>query len=368
MEHPAGYSGPHKLYNYIKKYGSRNDITKKDVEEFLKSQAGHTYHGVVPRTFVRRPIKIARVGLTLGTDIADMNQYIWSHNNGYRYILILIDCFSRKVSLTPLKNKTCSNVARVLENYLENCKHDYVYIFSDEGSEYLGTQAKRVYDRFNIVRYSVKSRKFKCSIAERFIRTMKEKLYKYFSQNNTFKFIDVLDKFERRYNDTPHRGLCFKTPNTVHEMTDLNEVKKHEREQLIQKFRNYGSISLRESKKSVSRESGLKVGTFVRLLLNDAERIFAKSHENFFTQEIFIIRKIDTRPPVSYWLKDFKGRNIDGVVYRRELSSVLLPKRYNIERVVKTVKNPRTGKKRFLVQWQGFPEDFNSYVDKIYKI
>ena len=57
------------------------------------------------------------------------------------------------------------------------------------------------------------------------IRTLKEQLYKYFTQNNTFRYIDVLKKIELAYNNTPHKGLHYETPNTVHNMTDLNDVK-----------------------------------------------------------------------------------------------------------------------------------------------
>ena len=368
LQHVASYSGVDKLYNYVKKNGNRHDITRKDVDDFLKIQPGYTYHGTVPRSFVRRPIKVSRPGSILGTDICDMTSSIASHNKGYRYILVLIDCFSRKVNLTPLKNKTCANFAIALEKYLENSPHQYSHVFSDEGGEFLGSKAKKVYEKFHITRYSVHSRKFKCSIAERFIRTLKQYLYRYFTQNNTFNYINVLHKFEIKYNSTPHMGLGLQTPDRIHNLTDLNEIKEQEIIQLRQKFKNYGSISRNELKKSSSSSQVFEVGTHVRLLLTDAERVFGKSYEKIFTDEIFMIRKVDRELPVSYWVSDLKNRPIKGVVYHRKMKQVELPDTYYVEKIVKTTVDPVTGKNKYLVRWTGFSEDFDSYVDEIYKL
>ena len=196
VENPCSYSGVGKLFNYVRKNG-RSDITKVDIKTFLKKQLAWTYHGFVPRRFVRRPIKVSRPGLILGMDLADMTEHIAKHNDGYRYILVMIDCFSRKVSLVSLKNKTSLNIANALQQYLEKSQYKFVFVYSDEGQEFLGAHTQKVYDKFNLTRYSVKNRKFKCAIAERVIRSLKERIYKYFTQNNTLKYIDVLKKFKR---------------------------------------------------------------------------------------------------------------------------------------------------------------------------
>ena len=60
---------------------------------------------MVPRKIRRRPVKVSRAGYMLGGDLADMTEELAKHNKGHRYILVLMDLFSRKVSLIPLKNK-----------------------------------------------------------------------------------------------------------------------------------------------------------------------------------------------------------------------------------------------------------------------
>ena len=103
--HPISFSGPYKIFEYIKKNSDRKDISLRDIKQFLKGQSGYTFHGNIPRTYLRLPIKVAGPGIILGCDLADMNNYVASFNDNYIYILVLIDIFSRKVSLTALKIK-----------------------------------------------------------------------------------------------------------------------------------------------------------------------------------------------------------------------------------------------------------------------
>merc|ERR1712243_96033 len=180
-----------KLYKYIKQKNDRSDIGKKDVEQFLRSQDASTYHGSVPRRFVRRPIKVCRPGLIVGSDLCNMTDKIAKHNDGFRYVFILMDIFSRKVSLTAVKRKTCGNIAKILDEYLTNSTYQYAKFFADEGAEFTGKAIQKIYKKYNIVRYNIFNRRFKNAIVERFVRTLKSFLYRYFTQNNTFKFIDV---------------------------------------------------------------------------------------------------------------------------------------------------------------------------------
>ena len=123
-----------------------------------------------------------------------------------------------------------------------------------------------------------------------------------------------------------------------------------------------------ELAKVSSKSSAFKVGGHVRILLNESERVFKKSYEQIFSNEIFTIRKVDDSLPVSYWLTDLLGRNISGVFYHKELQAVELPQQYYVEKIIKTRINPQTKKKEFYVKWSGWPDEYSSWVQKVYKL
>ena len=97
---------------------------------------------------------------------------------------------------------------------------------SDEGKEFYNQHVKRVLDKRGIIHYSVSSREIKASLTERLIRTIKGKLYKYMSHNNTRRYIDVLPDIIESYNNSYHRGLgLHQTPNHVHNLTKCSDIK-----------------------------------------------------------------------------------------------------------------------------------------------
>merc|ERR1712212_205740 len=254
--------------------------------------------------------------------------------------------------------------ARALESFLEKSLYKYSFVFSDSGSEFLGGHTQKVYDKFNITRYSVKNQKYKCAIAERAIRTIKQRLFRYFSQQNTLKYIDVLDQIEEAYNKSPHRGLGYRTPNEIHLLKDVDEIKEQERIQLLQKLKNYGAITKRQLRNKISSTQALAEGTHVRLLLGKAEGVFQKSYLPIFTKEIFVIDKVVKKFPFTYYLRDLLNHPIEGLVYRQELKPVTLPKKFAIDKVLKKEVLP-TGATRYLVSWDGYPNHFDSWVNEL---
>ena len=234
----------------------------------------------------------------------------------------------------------------------------------------MSKNAIRFYKERNLVRYSVKNRKFKNAIVERFIKTLKQYFFRYSTHNNTYKFLDILSKFQKKYNCTPHRGLCYRTPDDIHSLTDAKVIRSHENDQMIQKIKNYGSnIINKEINILNSSSSILKPETYVRLLLNSAERVFAKtSSEKIYTDEIFQIASVDKKIPVTYFLKDLNGEKIEGVVYQSEIRPVSLPNVYTIEKVLKKKIDKATGKPLYFVKWKDYDSSFNSWVDSVMQL
>lgn len=222
-------------------------------------------------------------------------------------------------------------------------------------------------NKYNIERYHVYNRRFKCAIAERVIQTIKRKIYKRMTHFNTYNFIDTLQDIVDVYNKTPHRGLGFKTPNFVHDLTNDQDISKQANLQYRQKIRNYGLYKGVDKCSTLSLSDNLKVGTFVRLLTTRAEGLFSKSFRQIYTEEIFVIREIVNIPPTRYYLKDLSGEIIEGTVYRQELKETDLPKTFAVEKVLKTKIDEKTRKNKYFVRFLGYPPKFDDWVHNLEK-
>lgn len=356
---PAGYSGATNLLKYGQ--AKKSTITKQDVDAFLKKQDGFTRHGFIPKSFMRRPIKVPCPGHILGSDLIDMGDKLKKHNKGYRYILVLIDCFSRKVYLAPLKNKRNQTTAKAIEQFLSQTKHRYSLFFSDLGSEYKGRFTSALFEKYNIKQYSVHNTRTKCSLAERVIKSLKGKIFRRFTQLRTNDYITILPDLQNTYNSSQHRGLCNLTPNLVDNMTDKTDIEQQRKCQMEQKMKNYGSIKKRNREIMVSQRQILEPGTHVRILLNSAEGVFSKSYKPLFSEEIFKIARVYRENPITYDLVDLEDDPIIGRLYRKELRKTSLPEYFVIEKILKT--RTKNNRKQVFVKWRSYPDKSNSWVD-----
>ena len=366
---PGGFSGQLKLKRAACEV--RPDISIKDVKNFLKTQESHTLHGVVPKKYLKRRVSVRGPGHLLSSDLADMTNEARKSNSMYRYLIFIIDCFSRKLSVIPIKDKRGSTVASELDKYLSSSQYSYKLLWTDQGAEYMNSHTKKVCEKHGVKLYHVYNRRFKACYSERAIRTVKQKLFKILTHFNTNDFISYLDDVVSAYNDSPHRGLLGLTPNKVHEMKDPEEIKSLELKQFDQKLKNYGSsIKHQNSRINFSQRDILPEGTYVRLLSNVSEEQFHKSYKPIFTIEIFEIDCVVKETPVLYYLKDLAGERIKGVVYRNEIVPVSLPEYYPIEKILESKICPKTKKKIHLVKFLGWPEKFADWVrsDSLKKI
>ena len=124
----------------------------------------------------------------------------------------VIDVFSKYGWLIPLKDKTGQSVASALKNIFKERKPEKMWV--DKGKEFYNKDVKDL-----IELYSTENKE-KSSVAERWIRTMKEKMWKYFSANSTNVYIDVLPDLVRKYDNTRHSSINM-TPVKASKKTNL---------------------------------------------------------------------------------------------------------------------------------------------------
>ena len=136
---------------------------------------------------------------------------ISKENDGFQYILTIIDVFSKKAWAIAIKNKKGSSILDAISPILT--KYTPLFIHADQGNEFFNKELGSFLKKLNIKMYFTNS-EVKASIVERFNRTLKEKMWRYFEYSDDYRYIDILDELIDSYNNTYHRSIkC--TPNKV---------------------------------------------------------------------------------------------------------------------------------------------------------
>ena len=263
-----------------------------------------------------------------------------------------MDVFSRYLQAIPLKNKSAHSSKEALKSIFEsNELKRYSRLFTDLGSEFYNKIVKKYLVEKKIKLYSNYSREVKSGLIERVLKTIKEKIYKYLTLNNTLKYIDVLPDIIKAYNETPHSSLGEnQTPTDVHRLRKMKDI--------IAQFRRM-YINKPKVKKPIS--SGLAVGDIVRLqLLSRTQFKFHKGYTISNTEELFRIKSVDKSQKIPvYYIEDLAGEDVKGIFYRDELIKTKLPEEFRVNILKSKV---RKGVRSYYVSWTGYPSSFNSWI------
>lgn len=295
-------------------------------------------HRQARRNFFRRSTVMQGIDDTIQADLVEMIPYA-SANSGNKYILTVINIFSKKAYARAIKNKSAREVTEAMKSVLDSLNHKIKNLHVDEGNEFYNASMKHLLSSRNINLYSTFTVK-KAAIVERFNRTLKNRMWKMFSYRGSYKWTDLLQNLISEYNNTKHRTIKM-CPNDVdysNEQHLLNHV--------------YSPIHL-----NIGSKTKFKVGDMVRL--SKYKHIFAKGYTPNWTTEIFKIRQVLNTYPETYLLIDLKGDEIAGTVYVEELQKVSDPRLYLVEKVLR-----KKGEKVY-VKWLGFDSSHNSWINEV---
>ncbi len=350
MTNPAALGGVQALYREGKKRDK--NLTLRDVRAFLQGNRTYTLHKPTLKRFPRRKILAPKPSVILTCDLADFTK-LHRHNGGVRYIMFCLDVFSRYLKVATLTSKSGHSSLQALKKILESGSFTGVSrLFTDQGSEFYNQAVKKYLTLKGITLYSNYSRETKASLAERVIRTIKAKIYKYLTQNNTLRYINVLPTLINTYNHTPHRGLGGnQTPAQVHRFRELSQVRRQFKRMYLNQPRG---------KKVVSHK--LDVGDIVRLQRASRTQFkFNKGYTVNNTEELFKISRVDYSHKIPiYFIRDLAGEDVTGAFYREELIKSSLPSHYQVDILRSKVER---GKRKYFVHWRGYPDKFDSWID-----
>ena len=293
-------------------------------------QLANELHKPIIRNFKKRKEYSSFSDNIWGVDLADM-QLLSKFNKGFRFLLCVIDIFSKCAWVIPLKDKKGISIVNAFQKILKESNRKPNKIWVDKGSEVYNNSFKKWLQDNVIVLYSTNN-EGKSVIAERFIRTLKNKIYKYMTSISKNVYIDKLDDIVKKYNNTYHTSIKMK-PIDVKDNTCID----------FQKEINN------------NKDPKFKVGDHVRI--SKYKNIFAKGYMSNWSEEIFVISKIKNTVPWTYVINDLNGKEIIGTFYEQELQGT----RQNEFKIEKLIKKKCD---KLYVKWKGYDNSFNSWIDE----
>lgn len=289
-------------------------------------------HKPILHRYKRRRVVIKGLDDLWQADLVEMIPYA-RNNKGYKYILMVIDAFSKYVWAKPLKNKKAEEVTKAMQGIL-NMGRKPINLQTDQGKEFDNTIFRSLMNKYKINHYWTYSN-LKASIVERVNRTIKGKMWKYFTMERTDKWLDILPQLVQEYNQTIHRTIGMKPA----EVTKADEARL--KKEVFTHIKQVVPVHF-------------KVGDKVRI--SKYKHHFAKGYKPNWTTEIFSVNKVNRTNPTTYLLRDAGGEEIKGAFYRQELQKTKIPDVFLIERILR-----RKGNKIF-VKWLGFSDEHNQWI------
>ena len=322
-------------YGGVSRFAKSQGISLKKAKSVLEHDLGYTLHKPTRLKFPTLPVKVFTIDEQWTADLIEVIN-ISKQNKGYKYLLTVVDVFSKHAWVEPIKNKTGQAVTTAFEKILKQGRTP-IQLQTDDGKEFYNKTFQNLLNKYKIHHFSTGG-DTKASVVERFNRTLKQRMYRYFTVNNTLNFVPVLQTFVKSYNCSYHRSIQM-APDQV---TEANS-----RQVYANLYKN----------KKVNKPT-LKVGDRVRL--NKKFRLFKKGYLPGWTEEVFVIRDSIPGPVATYKLQEWDGSPLQGTFYKQDLQKVRVSDN-DIFRVEKIVK--RKGNK-LLVQWKGWPQKYNSWIER----
>lgn len=341
--HPAGYAGARRLV--------KNKKNKTEIYTWLTGQDAYTVHKPVHRRFPRLYYSVDNIDDVWEADLVDLRS-LQSFNDNTAYLLVVVDVLSKYAWVEPLVDKSVREVTKGFERILARSDgRSPVTLQTDRGKEFLGNYLQKFLSERDIRFRVARNPDIKASIVERFNRTLKERMWRFFTHRNTHRYIDTLQKFIYAYNHARHSSIKME-PAAV---TLYNANIAH---------RNLMSAATTRRKKKRFSTHIYKRGDHVRI--SRTKGTFEKGYEKNFSTEIFqISRALKRQDLYTYEIQDLSVEKIEGFFYPEELTSVSTKRiaddqEFKIEHVIKT--RGRGARKELFVKWLGYPNKFNSWI------
>lgn len=341
LGHPSAFSAPGNI-----KRSSQSSDTVATIGKALQSVDAYTLHREYHKPRTKNPFFLYEKRQQLQMDLIDVSEFSTA-NDGVTFLLVAIDGFTKYAWVRPIVRKTARSSLAAIQFILTTMRGKPKAIFFDKGTEFTNRLVQD-YLQSEQIRIEHPDSEMKAAIAERFNRTLQGLIHRYKTENQTHRFVDVLDDLVHSYNSRGHRTLKYMSPADAEKEKNQNKVLSAHNER-------YEDI-LRKKKKPK-----YVVGQRVRIKTLDGR--FARGYHQTFSQEHFEIVKVKKNMPIPmYILKSLNDEEeITGGFYAEELQPITTNNVFKVEKVLQ--KKRIDGRTQLLVKWQGWDERHNSWID-----
>jgi hypothetical protein len=336
--HPTAFSNPYTVYKFYNR-----TVPLKHVKQLLSSIESHTLHGEFHKGV--RNISYARFKrYQFQIDLCEI-QSLSTYNNGFRYLLNVIDCFTRYAFVRPLKNKLAGTVLQAFVDILDEAVEKPYMIVCDKGVEFNNNLFK-TFCTDNNIRLIFPQASTHAAYIERFNRTIQKLIYKYMTEFKTNHFIDKLSDIVKTYNNRFHRMIKM-TPTEAETLPEAS-------------LQINNLISKREVKVN-RRIPTLNAGQNVRI--SKERNVFTRGYEQQARDEIFNVKQInnDKRIPLYHLQDRHETEDILGGFYSNEIRSTAVNV-FKIETILQ--RKVLHGQTYLLVKWVGYDPAYNSWINE----
>ena len=357
--HPASFSSAETLYNYIIE-NTDMKIPRKNIKIWLSKQESYTAHRPVRRTFKRPRVLAFYKNYQWDTDTANMMKYK-KQNDGFGYFAVFIDIFTRFLYTQAMKTLTGREMVSVLNKIFQKSLDQPHILRSDQGSEYVNREV-RTFLKERKVKHIYTFYETKANYAERVIKTIKLKIVKYLTANETFRWIDELENLTYSYNNTIHTSIGM-SPSVASKDSKKYDLWKRQYGTEGKQKENFNQNKKKNPKltETTSRRYKFRLGD--RVKISYLKNQFDREYSEKWSGEIFTIinKKMNQNIPM-YQIKDYNNEIIQSYFYEPELQLGFLDEDtiYKIEKIESRRK--RKGVREVLVKWKGWPKIFNSWI------
>ena len=342
-------------FGSVKALSAASGVSLQKTRMWLSKQLTYTLHRGARKRYVTRPYRTNKIDAQWQTDLVEMIEF---HNvkDGYRYLLTVIDLFSRYAWARPIRTKSAADVTAAFRSVLSQDRRKPKKLQTDNGREFENAVFQLML-RNNGINFFTISSAYKAAVVERFNRTLKAKMWKYFTHTGSHRWLDVLPRLILSYNASNHRSIGM-PPSQVNYQNEM---------QLWEKQQNKGPQKVTQR----DNHSVLELGDTVRI--SHVKKVFNKGYLPGWTDQVYTISRVIRTPkiepefsgPLQYIIRDNNGEDVRGAFYGFELQKVTPPEMFRVQEVIRQRVRARDGVREYFVRWMGYGEEFISLVTDI---